>query len=64
MLRELVVFLDASQTKSSRTQWAWWDLRTLEIEADVYGGVPENVARTATENSRTLKFGRYGFEQE
>jgi hypothetical protein len=37
---------------------------TLEIEADVSGGVPENVVRTVTENSRTLKFDSYGFEQE
>ena len=37
---------------------------TLEIEADVSGGVPENVVRTVTENSRTLKFSSYGFEQE
>ena len=37
---------------------------TLEIEADVPGGVPENVVRTVTENSRTLKFNSYGFEKE
>ena len=37
---------------------------TLEIEADVSGGVPENVVRTVTENSRTLKFSSHGFEQE
>jgi hypothetical protein len=29
---------------------------TLEIEADVSSGVPDNVVRTVTENSRTLKF--------
>jgi hypothetical protein len=34
---------------------------TLEIEADVSGGVPENVVRTVTENSRTLKFSSHGF---
>jgi hypothetical protein len=37
---------------------------TLEVEADVSSGVPENVVRTVTENSRTLKFSSYGFEQE
>ena len=37
---------------------------TLEIEANVSGGVPENVVRTVTENSRTLKFSSHGFEQE
>jgi predicted AAA+ superfamily ATPase len=37
---------------------------TLEIEADVSAGVPENVVRTVTENSRTLKFSSHGFEQE
>ena len=29
---------------------------TLEIEASVPGGVPDNVVRTVTENGRTLKF--------
>jgi len=37
---------------------------TLEIEANVPHGVPENVVRTVTENSRTLKFDSHGFEQE
>ena len=37
---------------------------TLEIEVDVPGGVPESVVRTTIENSRTLKFSSYGFEQE
>jgi len=37
---------------------------TLEIEATVPGGVPDNVARTVTENSRTLKFTSHGFERE
>jgi hypothetical protein len=37
---------------------------TLEIDADVAGGVPENIVRTVTENSRTLKFTSQGFEEE
>jgi predicted AAA+ superfamily ATPase len=37
---------------------------TLEIEADVPGGAPENVVRTVTENCRTLKFGSQGFEKD
>ena len=37
---------------------------TLEIEATVDGGTPENVVRTVTENSRTLKFTTHGFEDE
>jgi predicted AAA+ superfamily ATPase len=37
---------------------------TLEIEATVPTGTPENVVRTVTENSRTLKFDSHGFEQE
>jgi len=37
---------------------------TLEIEADIPGGVPDNVVRTVTENSRTLKFKSQGFEKE
>ncbi|MCC6131982.1 MAG: DUF499 domain-containing protein [Acidobacteria bacterium] len=37
---------------------------TLEIEAEVPGGTPENVVRTVTENSRTLRFTSHGFEQE
>ncbi|MGK2959087.1 MAG: Swt1 family HEPN domain-containing protein [Acidimicrobiales bacterium] len=37
---------------------------TLEIEATVPDGTPDNVVRTVTENSRTLKFTSHGFEQE
>ncbi len=37
---------------------------TLEIEVEVPSGVPENVVRTVTENSRTLKFKSQGFERE
>ncbi len=37
---------------------------TLEIEADVQAGVPENVVRTVTENGRTLRFTSQGFEAE
>jgi len=37
----------------------------LEIEADIPEGAPDNVVRTVTENSRTLKFtGNSGFEAE
>ena len=37
---------------------------TLEIEADVPAGTPDNVVRTVTENSRTLKFTSHGFKQD
>jgi predicted AAA+ superfamily ATPase len=37
---------------------------TLEIEADIPAGAPDNVVRTVTENSRTLKFSNQGFERE
>ncbi len=37
---------------------------TLEIEAQIPTGAPENVVRTVTENSRTLKFSSQGFESE
>jgi hypothetical protein len=38
---------------------------TLEIEAEIPAGVPDNVVRTVTENSRTLKFtSNSGFEKE
>ncbi len=38
---------------------------TLEIEADIPAGVPDNVVRTVTENSRSLKFTtNSGFEKE
>jgi hypothetical protein len=37
---------------------------TLEIEAEVPSGAPDNVVRTVTENSRTLKFTSQGFETE
>jgi hypothetical protein len=37
---------------------------TLEITAQVPGGVSENIVRTVTENSRALKFESHGFEKE
>jgi hypothetical protein len=37
---------------------------TLEIEAEIPNGAPENVVRTVTENARTLKFRNQGFERE
>ena len=37
---------------------------TLEIEAKIPDGAPDNVMRTVTENSRTLKFKNQGFEKE
>jgi predicted AAA+ superfamily ATPase len=37
---------------------------TLEIEAEIPGGAPDNVVRTVTENSRSLKFTDHGFERE
>jgi predicted AAA+ superfamily ATPase len=37
---------------------------TLEIEANIPSGAPDNVVRTVTENSRTLKFDSGGFEKE
>ncbi|MDP2822278.1 MAG: hypothetical protein Q8O52_06320, partial [Sulfuritalea sp.] len=37
---------------------------TIEIEAEIPDGAPDNVVRTVTENSRTLKFTSQGFEEE
>ena len=37
---------------------------TLEIEAEIPSGAPEQVVRTVTENCRTLKFTSHGFEKE
>lgn len=37
---------------------------TLEIEADMPNGVPDNVVRIVTENGRALKFTSQGFERE
>jgi hypothetical protein len=37
---------------------------TLEIEADIPSGAPDQVVRTVTENSRSLKFTSQGFEKE
>jgi len=36
---------------------------TLEIEAEVADGVPDNIVRIVTENCRTLKFKNSGFEE-
>jgi hypothetical protein len=37
---------------------------TLEIEAEIPSGAPDQVVRTVTENSRTLRFTSQGFEEE
>jgi hypothetical protein len=37
---------------------------TLEIDADIPCGASEQIVRTVTENSRTLKFSNQGFEEE
>jgi hypothetical protein len=37
---------------------------TLEIEARLPDGAPDQVVRIVTENSRTLKFTTHGFERE
>jgi len=37
---------------------------TLEIEAQLPAGVPEQVERIVTENCRTLRFVTHGFERE
>lgn len=37
---------------------------SLEIHAEVPDGVPENIVRIVNENSRTLKFQQYGFEEQ
>ncbi len=37
---------------------------TIEVDAEIPGGTPDNVVRTVTENSRTLKFTSHGFEKE
>ena len=37
---------------------------TLEIQARMPGGVPDNVVRTVSENCRTLKFTSHGFERD
>jgi hypothetical protein len=53
---EIIAHLDALQGANVRV--------TLEIEADVPSGVPDNVIRIVTENSRALKFESQGFEEE
>ena len=37
---------------------------TLEIQARVEGGIPDNIARTISENCKTLKFLTQGFEKD
>lgn len=37
---------------------------TLEIEAEIPNGAPDNIVRIVTENGRTLKFTNLGFEKE
>jgi len=48
--------------------WPAWSARrckvTLQVEAEVPGGVLDHVVRTVTENARTLKFTAQGGEEE
>jgi hypothetical protein len=37
---------------------------TLEIQAQMPEGAPDNVVRIVTENARTLKFTAQGFERD
>jgi hypothetical protein len=37
---------------------------TLEVEAEIPSGASDQIVRTVTENSRTLKFTSQGFEKE
>ncbi len=37
---------------------------TIEIEASLQDGASDQIVRTVTENSRTLKFRSHGFESE
>ena len=37
---------------------------TIDVVAEIPQGAPDNVVRTVTENSRTLKFTSHGFEKE
>ena len=37
---------------------------TIEIEAEVESGIPDNVKRIVGENARTLKFREQGFEEQ
>jgi hypothetical protein len=37
---------------------------TVEIEAEIPSGAPDNVVRTVTENCRTLKFENSGFDED
>jgi hypothetical protein len=37
---------------------------TLEIEAEIPSGAPDDVVRTVTENCRTLKFTNQEFEAD
>ena len=37
---------------------------TIEVEAEIPSGAPDNVVRIVTENSRTLGFTSQGFEDE
>lgn len=37
---------------------------TIEIQADIPDGVPDDVIRTVSENCRTLKFSSQGFEED
>ncbi len=66
--------MTSHQDESQSTDWLFFLLTkrqvgaqskvTLEIEAEIPSGAPENVVRTVTENSRTLKFNSHGFQKK
>jgi hypothetical protein len=37
---------------------------TIEVQAQIPGGAPDDVVRTISENCRTLKFKHFDFEEE
>jgi hypothetical protein len=37
---------------------------TIEVDAEIPAGAPENVVRTVTEDSRSVGFTSHGFEKD
>ena len=56
--------IDPAEDRISSLKDDEWNRKILEIAADLPKGASDQVVRTVTENSRTLKFETHGFERD
>jgi hypothetical protein len=57
--------MESARIPVDRLTWGRWaTLQHLPLSTVSPSGAPDQVVRTVTENSRTLKFASQGFEEE